>query len=73
MNIFSPSLKTNTLSSQTAGISLEELGAKFGDEVALDFEHALEVKDANNFDDSKPKSLEVEAGVKEGTTRTPVL
>lgn len=29
---------------QTAGISLEELGAKFGDEVAIDFEHALEAK-----------------------------
>ncbi|EXJ72890.1 uncharacterized protein A1O5_04038 [Cladophialophora psammophila CBS 110553] len=26
---------------ETAGISLEELGAKFGDAVALDFEHAL--------------------------------
>ncbi|KAK5280838.1 hypothetical protein LTR20_009292 [Exophiala xenobiotica] len=27
---------------ETAGLSLEDLGAKFGDTVALDFEHALE-------------------------------
>ena len=39
---------------------MEELGAKFGDEVALDFEHALEVKTADHIDDNKQQALEVE-------------
>jgi hypothetical protein len=34
---------------QTAGISLQELGAKFGDEVAIDFEHALQAKTSNRL------------------------
>lgn len=29
---------------QTAGISLEEIAVKFGDQIALDFEHALDTK-----------------------------
>ncbi|VUC26560.1 unnamed protein product [Clonostachys rosea] len=29
---------------ETAGVSLEEIGAKFGDEIAMDFEQALETK-----------------------------
>jgi hypothetical protein len=42
---------------------LEELGAKFGDEVALDFEHALKVGAATHparGQDLKPHDIETE-------------
>lgn len=42
---------------QTAGVSLEEIALKFGDEVALDFEHALDTKESSTHVETADSNL----------------
>lgn len=47
----------DTNSVQTAGVSLEEIALKFGDEVALDFEHALDTKESSTHVETADSNL----------------